>query len=459
MKIQRAQQILAQAMRAITAAYEGLVESAIGEAKGLEVEVRDTLRRLQEIHEGLEGTSEHLLGDWAMPQLEEQLLQLEAIESRLLSVQKLVDLLRLGGEIGDMVEGGIVLMSGAPPPPASFGVSFEDEPEENYSVVKVFYATDRDERQDEDGKLEYGTGRSTGGVLHYGECAISIPKVHKMGGLEGPSIWRLEFRPDPNKHVVLLETVTLEEEAYFERVAERVGKSKSKEAFVFIHGYNVSFENAARRAGQLAFDLEFQGAPIFYSWPSNGKTADYPRDEADVAWSAPHFERFLTMLGQRSGAARIHIIAHSMGNRAACEALKGISRNPVPGLEFQHVILAAPDIDAETFAELSVALKRVSQRVTLYASANDKALKLSKVLHGNPRAGEAGDGLLILPHVDTIDASAISTDFLAHSYFGDRWPLLADIQMLLVEDKPPASRFGLLEVVHTAGTYYRFKPE
>jgi esterase/lipase superfamily enzyme len=36
-----------------------------------------------------------------------------------------------------------------------------------------------------------------------------------------------------------------------------------KDAFVFIHGYNVSFEDAARRTGQFAYDLKFVGAPIF----------------------------------------------------------------------------------------------------------------------------------------------------------------------------------------------------
>ena len=59
--------------------------------------------------------------------------------------------------------------------------------------------------------------------------------------------------------------------------------------------------------------------------------------------------------------------------------------------------------------------------------------------------------------VDTIDASAISTDFLAHSYFSDSWPLLADIQALPNDDKPPESRFGLVEVKKPTGRYYAFQ--
>jgi esterase/lipase superfamily enzyme len=67
-----------------------------------------------------------------------------------------------------------------------------------------------------------------------------------------------------------------------------------KDAFIFVNGCNVSFEDAARRTGQFAYDLEFLGVLIFY-WPSNGKFADYMNDENSVT-------------SQRSGATRIHII-------------------------------------------------------------------------------------------------------------------------------------------------------
>ena len=140
--------------------------------------------------------------------------------------------------------------------------------------------------------------------MHYGECAISIPKIHKVGKLESPSILRLEFRPDPEKHITLLSLQTLEEQAFFRAIAESVAKAPARDVFVFIHGYNVSFEDAARRTGQIAFDLNFVGAPILYSWPSNGKVADYLVDETNITWTAPHFQRFLNLLAAHSEAAQ-----------------------------------------------------------------------------------------------------------------------------------------------------------
>jgi len=327
-------------------------------------------------------------------------------------------------------------------------------PSAGTTTVSVFYATDRLQLPSLTGKIQFGKQRSLLGSLHYGRCEVSIPKTHKMGKLETPSILRLEFRPDPAKHIVLSGTFRVEEQEFFKQVQASVARSAAKDAFVFVHGYNVSFENAARRTGQMAYDLNFVGAPIFYSWPSNGKTADYPKDETNITWSTPHLQRFLTLLAQNTSAKRIYVIAHSMGNRAVCDALKLLSYDPACQLKLTHLVLAAPDIDADTFRELAAMLQKLSARITLYESSKDLALLASKKIHGNPRAGEP---LLILPGLDTIDASAIDTDFLGHSYFSDTWPLLSDIHSILFEDQPPERRFGLAALEDAAGKYYAFR--
>lgn len=328
------------------------------------------------------------------------------------------------------------------------------QPYTQASIVRVFYATDRNQTALPGCDVGYDANRSPNGQLHYGQCEVSIPTTHKTGHLESPSVLRLEFRPDPGKHILLQQTCSLAEQEFFRQVTATVQSSPLRDAFVFVHGYNVSFEDAARRTGQIAFDLQFAGAPIFYSWPSRGHLADYLQDETSVAWSAPHFERFLQLLAHSTGASRIHVIAHSMGNRAVCEALKNMSRDPATSLRLTHLLLAAPDIDAQTFAELAAALQRLSAHITLYQSVNDKALQASRRIHGNPRAGEP---LLILPGLDTIDASSIDTDFLGHSYFSDNWPLLSDIHSILARDESPARRFGLIAIDNPQGSYYSFR--
>jgi esterase/lipase superfamily enzyme len=46
-----------------------------------------------------------------------------------------------------------------------------------------------------------------------------------------------------------------------------VAKNYPNQALIFVHGYNMSFDNAARRAAQIAYDINFDGATFLFSWP------------------------------------------------------------------------------------------------------------------------------------------------------------------------------------------------
>jgi esterase/lipase superfamily enzyme len=109
-------------------------------------------------------------------------------------------------------------------------------------------------------------------------------------------------------------------------------------------------------------------------------------------------------------AKRIHIIAHSMGNRALVQALSQIAREHLggDGPLFQNVILAAPDVDRRVFEELASAFRSEAVRVTLYASDSDKALAAAQTLQRFPRAGDANP-LLVVSGIDNDRTRASST--------------------------------------------------
>jgi esterase/lipase superfamily enzyme len=102
----------------------------------------------------------------------------------------------------------------------------------------------------------------------------------------------------------------------------------------------------------------------------------------------------------------VHLMAHSMGNRALVRALAALpARRSDSGKPFvNHVVLTAPDIDAGVFRGIADAVKRAAISITLYASSNDQALRLSKQFHGYPRAGEAGKRITIVDGISTVDA-------------------------------------------------------
>lgn len=296
------------------------------------------------------------------------------------------------------------------------------------------------------------------GEFELGTCEVSIPECHELAELESPSIFHLEITEDPTKHVVLLGIDRLEEGPFLEELRQSIQSNDAQEAFVFIHGYNVTFENAARRTAQLAYDLKFKGAPIFYSWPSQGGLLQYTVDETNVEWTVPHLKQFLKLIAEQSGAKRVHLIAHSMGNRALTNALKEISYTDTQnGPLFNEVVLTAPDIDAEIFRrDLAPQIIKTAQRVTLYASSNDEALIASKKVHGYPRAGESGETVVVVPGIDTIDVSGLDTSLLGHSYYGSNDTVLIDMAQLLLESKPPTLRSRLEAKTFEGLSYWRF---
>ena len=240
----------------------------------------------------------------------------------------------------------------------------------------------------------YGGDR---GELELGTCEVSIPKDHEVGEMESPSVLRLEFREDPERHVVLLGVEPESADEFYADLRSCVGRSAGKEAFVFVHGYNVGFETAVRRTAQIAYDLKFEGAPIVYSWPSQEGLLAYTVDETNVVWTVPHLKEFLLGVARQSGAKSVHLVAHSMGNRALTSALRELAlelKADCP--RFHEVVLTAPDIDADVFRrDLAPAIVGVADRVTLYASSNDEALIASQGrsrLSAGGRVGRQRDG-------------------------------------------------------------------
>jgi esterase/lipase superfamily enzyme len=328
--------------------------------------------------------------------------------------------------------------------------------EANYAVVNVFFATDRKENTGLDIKTRFGGER---GELKYGTTKVSIPRDHRKGELESPSILRLEFREDPAKHVVVLDIITSPKDEFFADVAAQVRKSAKSSAFLFVHGYNVTFEDAARRTAQISYDLDFEGAPIFYSWPSQGETVAYTVDEQNIEWAQSNLKGFLEDFFARSNAESVYLIAHSMGNRALTRAIASLLTDKPPlRNKLKEVILTAPDIDADVFKrDIAPALTATGRSITLYSSSEDAALAASKTIHGYPRAGDSGQGLVVLSGIETIDATGVDTSFLGHSYFAETESVLSDMLRLIRNGQRADQRLGLHPIDLPAGRYWKFK--
>jgi esterase/lipase superfamily enzyme len=329
-------------------------------------------------------------------------------------------------------------------------------PPTTVTSIRVYYVTDRKFGSQTDVKQMYTAERSQNGVLSYGTCVVTIPRSHVLGSLEEPGLF--EFSEDSTKHVILQKVAVTGDQDFYDMARARLRTADRKDAFVFIHGYNTTFHDAARRTAQIAYDLKFDGVPMFYSWPSQGKVSQYLVDETNAEWTIPHLVAFLREIRAKTGARKIHLIAHSMGARALTRALKELDSDKPASTRFNQIVLAAPDIDAETFAPMAKAINHAGDRITMYASSRDRAIKISKSVHGYPRAGESGGDLVVVPGVDTIDATSLSTDFFSHSYFSGR-TVLADLFVLIRFDTSPSGRFALYPEANTGfALYWKLHP-
>ena len=111
--------------------------------------------------------------------------------------------------------------------------------------------------------MGFSSSRDT--QTHYGICEVTIPKAHKIGSTGSPLWKRILTLTDDRLKVIRVDSMS--EDVYWtsvEGALKTVGIDE-RDAVVFIHGYNVSFEEAALRAAQIGYDLGIAGVIAFYS--------------------------------------------------------------------------------------------------------------------------------------------------------------------------------------------------
>jgi esterase/lipase superfamily enzyme len=323
------------------------------------------------------------------------------------------------------------------------------------STVEIFYVTDRDSHRS--GRDHFGGER---GKVSYGIAAVGIPPNHEIGRQEAPSVFRFEWSADERKHIALKGLLPMDHAEFLRRVGSALEKSRDRRLMVFVHGYNTAFAEATRLVAQFATDLKFAGPVLLFSWPSQDSLTGYTVDETNAEWAQPHLLETLKDLLDRTPARRIYLVAHSMGTRVLTRSyitLAGDRRLDGPDA-MPEMILVAPDIDADVFRQdIAPRLARTGIHVTLYASSGDRALMASRAFHGYARAGDSGEGLVMVPGVETVDASDASGGLLGHSYFTEDRRIMEDIYAILQTGQRADNRFGLAPVNTEKGRYWTFR--
>lgn len=255
----------------------------------------------------------------------------------------------------------------------------------------------------------------------------------------------------------------------FESLRKQMVEHPGTDVVVFIHGYNVSFDEAIKDAAAIcrAYSLASGNAaktyvPFVFSWPSDGSLIPYRAyysDRDDAVSSALALRRgfeklakFLSEIAEEAKAiakaggdgrshlcdGQIHVLAHSMGNYALSHAVDSIAHDNARARRlWGEVILAAADED-ETAFEPGKRFHRLGEfcnRVSVYINRNDKALVISDVTKPNPdRLGALGprNPRALSTQVEIIDCQRVAaTSITQHSYYRDSPSVVADITAVL----------------------------
>jgi esterase/lipase superfamily enzyme len=334
--------------------------------------------------------------------------------------------------------------------------------------ISVFFATNRDSvaRNKDFGERFHSDGPS---FYRCGEAVVAYDSAKDEYRFESFAIER-ERAPDP----VTGRGGLAGSSVMFKRIRDQLA-TEGREAIVLIHGFASPFKDSLERGAQLtreytvARPTDVAGARvaakrpvvIVFSWPSNGRTIppwEYHSDREDAQQSgdaiARFFMRFWDFMNDPAGRdtdaegrpvpcnARIHLVAHSMGNwalRAAVQSVKRFMAGRTVPKVFDNVFLMAADADNDALdsAEKLYPIVEMARAVHVYHATNDQALVISDVTKFNPdRLGSGGPYSFtdLPPTVVAVDCTEVSFTELAHArhqYYRLRPEVLADVRAVL----------------------------
>jgi esterase/lipase superfamily enzyme len=329
----------------------------------------------------------------------------------------------------------------------------------------IYFATNR-KRDLKQKRVAFGNERTSEG-LAFGGVVVVVPPPAPSASSAGPRNSARGAQPHvSDMRQLAIQPAELSTADRLVRAARHRlfgARTYLGQALVFVHGYNVSFDNAIRRAGQLAYDLGFDGPVFAFSWPSREKLWSYVGDRETAQLSGDDLREFLETVVAETKAKRIHIIAHSLGNVALNEALFTLAPEALIKLNIGEMVLASPDLDTDLFLRTYRRVQKRGATSTIYAASSDLALGLSSWLRDRPQLGyiPAGGPKKLVAGADMIDITAVNADIfsLNHDIYANSPAVMGDLRRLLKDgQRPPDARTGeLMKIPVGNGAYWRYQ--
>jgi esterase/lipase superfamily enzyme len=260
------------------------------------------------------------------------------------------------------------------------------------SIVPIFVATTRQRSATDPGEMFSGERAAT---VSYAAVTVSIPAdaSRKIGEVQ----WPTTLPGDPRTNFMTVSADYIEKQTFAASIAAFAKKSGRSKVLVFVHGFNNRFDDSVYRFAQIVHDSKAPVIPVLFTWPSRGelRLRAYTYDRESANYSRDALEDLLGSLTAYPAVTEVSLLAHSMGNWVALEALRGRSiRGELAAArlkpdKLKNVLLVAPDVDVDVFRAQIQRMGSARPRIALFVSQDDEALGLSKTIWGDvPRLGD-----------------------------------------------------------------------
>lgn len=285
-------------------------------------------------------------------------------------------------------------------------------------------------------------------TAEFGRVGIPLKEMEVIDG-------RYQLTPE------LREEVARTTDALHGVMRDRLAHADRKDVYLYVHGFNNTFEDALFRLSMFWHFAGRPGVAIAYTWPAGrGGLTGYAYDRESGEFTVFHLKLFIRALASCPDVERLHIIGHSRGCDVVCTALRELNietrakdLRTQEQLKLHNLVLAAPDLDADVF-EQRVAIEDLhlaAHRMTIYFSQTDFALAASAWLFGGgERMGNLTPGkfspdarrklaALKSVHMINCDVSGFST---SHDYAFAHPAVASDLILLLRDDLDPGVAHG-----------------
>lgn len=329
--------------------------------------------------------------------------------------------------------------------------------EGNYTVTRTFFATNRSLNDGSLPHLMFDSGRAQ--LPSYGKSYITL-RLHPedTANIELPSMLKVDLGDEPTNPAVLSHNEVQEHDDFIGDLQAAIEEADDDSILVYIHGFNVSFEQAAIRSAQIAYDIGFTGTSVFYSWPAQSSSPAYIADIESARNSQRYFHGFLNDIISQTNSSKIYIVAQGLGARLSSRAMKEVfDVDPAFRSRLQEIVLVAPDIEAEEFdSVLAPSLGTVESPITIYIHSDDSSLASTKDYRSTALVGEYEKVVANDQVVESINVMSADTGLSAHAGYRDTDSIIADLWSLISFGSRAAQR-NLLNMKNTKdGTYWEY---